>query len=117
MEGEGKAENNGTRMAKKSQKWQWELQKAVGDEYLILKAFEMLLHRSVPLNSHPRNIAMQIYYLSVYRMKNYKDLTLIDLLLSRTHSLGLAIILHKQGTERLKEPGRRDDFNKTVFYA
>ena len=117
MEGEGKGENNGTRMAIKSHKWQWKQQKEVGDKYLILKAFEMLLHRSASLNSYPRNITMQIYYLSVYRIKKYKDLTLIDLLLSRTHSLGLAIIVYKEGKERLKEPGRRDDFNKTVFYA
>lgn len=117
MEGEGKGENSGMRMVKKSQKWQWKLQKEVGDKYLILKAFEMLLHRLVSLNSHPRNITMQIYYLSVYRIKSYKDLTLIDLLLSRTHSLGLAIIVDEEGAERVKEPGRRDDFNKTVFYT
>lgn len=40
-EGEGKGENNGTRMTKLGPIWKWKLQKEVGDEFLILRAFEL----------------------------------------------------------------------------
>lgn len=33
------------------------------------------------------------------------------------HSIDSAIIVEEEGAERLKEPGRRDDVNKTVFYT
>lgn len=77
----------------------------------------LLFHRLVSLNSHLRNITTQIYYLSMYRIIYYKDLTLNDLLLSSMHSVDSAIIVEGEGAERLKEPGRRGDFNKTLFYT